>query len=112
MEQNNQRVDQKSLLPIKTKLIAWCITVIGGIGLIISMRQLIILFSIVQSFSGFALLAVLHLGLTQFIPSLFFLLSGLFLFKRKRWTWWFSIVMLILAIIIFCFSRFLFSEFF
>jgi hypothetical protein len=85
--------------------------VIGGIGSMISIVSIISLISIFLRGlwgieSGWALVGAVFVGVTTFLPSLFFLLPGFFLLKRKKWAWQFSIVILILLIILFCFSRF------
>jgi hypothetical protein len=74
---------EKVSLPIKTKIAAWWILVIGIFGLITS---------IVSGLPD----TIIFL----FLPSLFlFCLPSFFLLKRKKWAWWFSIITQFILII-------------
>jgi Zn-dependent protease with chaperone function len=103
MEQTTQQITQKLSLPIKTKVAAWWMIVFAGIGIILSIKFILSYLFIYfggswGQESGWALVAV-FMGVIAFLPCLFFLLSGIFLFKKKRWTWWFATVILVLLII-------------
>jgi hypothetical protein len=67
---------EENKLPIKTKIAAWWILVIGLFGMITSV------------IAGLPALIIF-----LFLPSLFFFLFPfIFLSKRKKWAWWFSVI--------------------
>jgi len=94
MEQTNQQSIQKASFPIKTKIAAWLIIVMGGIS-IITVAYLF------QSFSTYFPHSFLE-GIFPFfkitipISLLLFLLPGFFLLKRKKWAWWYAMVILLI----------------
>jgi len=81
---------EKVELPIKTKIAAWLMTIIG---VIIGLLGLILAVVILAEGSEFALLGSL-LGLIPFFLGFLLFLGGFFLFKRKQGAWWFSITIL------------------
>jgi len=94
-----EQIIQKPSLPIKTKIAAWWMLVVGVIGIAISIMIILWYLSVYfgESWgpeSGWALIPV-FMGVIVFLPSLFFLFSGIFLFKKKRGTWRFAIGMII-----------------
>jgi len=96
---------EKVNLPIKTKIAAWWMIIIGGsvilfcLGGVIDaifgcrmpefMGALVCLFGLI-----FLIIVVLPVGLLFFIP-------GIFLLKKKRWAWWFIEIILFLGLIAF-----------
>ena len=99
MKQTTQQVIQKPNLPIKTKIAAWWLIIIGVIGLIFSVWNILsyLLIFFRESWgqeSGRALIGSLSFGVIVLL-SLFFLLPGIFLLRKKRWAWWIIIVLLI-----------------
>jgi len=121
MEQPNQQISQKPPLPIKTKIAAWWMIVMGVTFLIISL--LVLIFFVVSILSQ---LAILSLGpifiLTFFIQRLilacflfllgifFYLKPGLSLLKNKKEVWKPTVIKLSLLIIpfivLYCFYTF------
>jgi len=90
MEQNIQ----KPSLPIKTKIAAWWIIVVGG-GLIIFYLFLAMKGTGAAAYMAFGLFLMFSIS---FITGLIFLFSGTLLLKRKKWGWWFSIIILFLVV--------------
>ncbi len=83
MNQINQEIIQKLTLPIKTKIAAWWMIIIGLFGLIVSI-----------------ITGLPELIIFLFLPSLFFFcLPFFFLLERKKWAWWFSIITQFILII-------------
>jgi len=85
MEQNNQQVTQKPVLPIKTKNAAWWI-IIGNIISIIWITLIGLFFEshISILFLTFSLPYVISL-----------IVSSLLLSFKKKWLWWLTIICLI-----------------
>lgn len=82
----------KVSLPIKTKVAAWWMVVIGGISIGISI--LFILYLWFYSYRGsprdipiilLIFIIFISFGLSQFIP-------GLLILTKKKWTWWLAII--------------------
>jgi len=109
---------QKPSLPIKTKIAAWWMIIIGGIviGFIIkSNNWLIYLFDYflypekrgVES--GWLLVFGLILIIFFLLPIfLCFILPGLFLLRKKRWAWWISngtMILFVVFVILFSYIR-------
>ena len=96
MEQTTQQTIQKPSLPIKTKIAAWWIIVVGGLW-VIAIIALLFLFAAVVTMGGLVFLGFLIPEFTFWfciillLPSILFLCSGSFLLKRKKWAWWFAI---------------------
>lgn len=92
MEQNNQQVSQEPTLPIKTKIVAWWLMILGIGSILLFLRWLIKpefrkllswLYLVPDSGRGFT--ALLLLG-----PFLIWLAKGLL--SRKQWGWWWSMI--------------------
>jgi hypothetical protein len=114
MEQTTQQISQKPPLPIETKIAAWWLIIIGGIGLIFSVWNILSLLVIFfgESWgqeSGWALIGTLSFGVIVLL-SIFFLLPGIFLLRKKRWAWWVSII-IYSGISLYLFSVFLSPRF-
>jgi len=99
MEQTIQQITQKPSLPIKTKIAAWWIIIIGGmesIYLIWMISLSLLFFSFFRSggINSGVQIGLSAVGAALLIPSLFFLIPipGFFLLMRKRWAWWVSII--------------------
>ena len=82
---------EKVSLPIKTKIAAWWMTLIGG-----GAAVFLLCFPILLSSGGLGPESALIVGLIfylNFPPAFFFFLSGLFLLlKKKEWSWWFATI--------------------
>ena len=94
MEQTTQQVTQKPPFPIKTKVIAWIMTVIGLLGIIAWMLTMfkekedsILGFDVVRGF---------------LIPVIFgFFFPGIWILRRKRVGWWLAIAYISFLAIVF-----------
>jgi hypothetical protein len=97
MEQTTQQNIQKPTLPIKTKITAWGMAVIGGVIIISGLLGAWVSRNVYGGgaipFSLFIIIITCPFGL------LVFFLPGVFLLKRKKWAWWFSVVMLFISIL-------------
>jgi len=93
MEQNSQQFDQESDLPIKTKVAAYWIRVIGILAFILS---IILFFTPPMGYAvtglyfakGFNLI----LGFISIITGILFLKSSNLLFKKRGSGWWLGII--------------------
>ena len=97
MEQTTQQTIQKPAFPIKTKIAAWILILMG-----VSVASPVLYYTLFYDGSGCygcVMLAILFLGLMLTIGSLFFL-SGIFLLKRKRGAWWLSVIISLIALIL------------
>jgi len=88
-----EQIVQKPPLPIKTKIAAWWMIVIGGIIITLS---LFIATKEPPSYSEASALFVMFITLLP--AGLMFFLPSLSLLKRKKWGWWLSIVILSLTL--------------
>jgi hypothetical protein len=89
---------EKVSLPIKTKIAAWWMIIIGGIELIIAT-----FFTFFQLFifaEGRNIDFFIFYFLSLFLPSLLFFIPAPFLLKKKKLAWWFSIFVLLLLILL------------
>jgi hypothetical protein len=101
MNQTNQKITQEPSLPIKTKIAAWWMVVIGGIGIIFSLILLGWLISIREETNINPVLVLIYF-INVFPPSFLYFLTGFLLhLKRKRWAWFFGITIIIVVIIFF-----------
>ena len=76
---------EKVSLPIKTKIAAWWMIIIGVYSEYLVINNIIITFGLkTEALVFFVALILISLGALCFI-------SGLFLLKRKKWAWWLSI---------------------
>jgi hypothetical protein len=98
MEQTNQQITQKLTLPIKTKIAAWWMIIIGGLGAIACI--IVVNFLLSQSCT-----AGVELPIILFLPSALGFLFGLFLLKIKKWAWVCSVVLFSLIIFLFLFIQ-------
>jgi hypothetical protein len=93
---------EKVSLPTKTKIVAWGITVIGGLGLIASMLVLLMIMFEENEINIRALYLVLMFLVP---PSVGFFFPGIMTLFKKRLGWWFSVLILTLFILIILFSQ-------
>jgi len=98
MEQTTQQINEKLSIPIKTKIVAWLMTVIGAIGLIFS---LLILSAIPFSNPADDLGLFLYIS----VPLAIFFFPGVMLLFKKGLGWWFSVFILIFFIIFSLFAQ-------
>ena len=115
MEQANQEITQKPVLPIKTKIAAWWMTTIGIIFLIISLLALI-LFLLQVFFLGQAIikgpfgLYFMSVCLASLLGVIFYFNPGLALLRKKKWAWRSAVLklslLIILFVILYCFFAF------
>jgi len=108
MEQTTQQISQTPQFPIRTKIAAWWMTIIGGI--IISF-SLFFLFSAFSSGDAFGLF-VISISVFLFGLLLFFL-PGVFLLKRKKigWHWTVISILILMALLIYCTFNLRMSDF-
>lgn len=76
----------KITLPKKTKIVAWIMTIVGGMGGGIGLLTLVLCFSNIFYCSG-DWIYILGWGGIGIISGLFYFIPGVFLLKRKRWAW-------------------------
>jgi lysylphosphatidylglycerol synthetase-like protein (DUF2156 family) len=92
MEQTTQQISQKPSLPIKTKIVAWWITIIGGIALIVSIYLLIRFDWIHSDFDRrwllFFITPLIVVTVTLLIPGI------MILYLKKRSGWWLATISL------------------
>jgi hypothetical protein len=87
MEQTTQETIQKPSLPIKTKIAAWLITIIGGLGILYFLYEIpgkqYLMGSSLEPFANYIFFTfiVFPFSLLVFIPGIFLLI------KRKKWAW-------------------------
>jgi len=97
MEQTNQQITQKPSLPIKTKIAAWWMIVAGGCEILfgfVTFRSLLGLIFLTGTLFGFeAIIGVI-------VSGVLYVISGISLLKRKRWSWCLSIFILFISSII------------
>jgi len=96
---------QKPSLPIKTKIAAWWMIVVGGISSLLS-------FFMAVGYVATPGHAIPGHVFIEFFMYLLSFVAGLFLFARKKWAWWFSIYLIIIfyvAIMFFSFFPFSYS---
>ena len=108
MEQTAQQSIQKPSLPIKTKIAAWWMIVVGGIYLLAFLwigfgETISEVFSPGFSTAGtggiVAFITLLFIGILFFLATIFLFLPALSLFKKRRWAWKFSITILLIGTI-------------
>jgi len=96
MEQTNQQIIQKSPLPIKTKIAAWWMMIISGFIIIRGLSwPLRMKGTYIPPSNFYAYIFVLSVYLP--VGLLVFFLPALFLFKRKKWGWYWAIITLFLG---------------
>lgn len=91
MEQTTQQITPKPSLPIKTRIAAWLMIITAVSGTLFFRLT----FMSKQAISGAEIGAIFVVGAFYFIIlplGLLICISGIFLLKRKRWAWWFSVV--------------------
>ena len=96
MEQDAQQVIQKSSLPIKTKIAAWWMSIIGGVLLLEFYRVWFEIPLFPPLFRYEVAGEVLGLSL---LGSLFFLPGFFLLITRKKWAWWLAIIIISIFLI-------------
>ena len=101
MEQTTQQITQNPLLPIKTKIAAWWMIISGGIIILIG------IWIVLEEFSKLPE-GVAPLGIVYTIPFglLALFLPSLFLLKRRRAGWYWSEILLPLALFFYHFFSF------
>jgi hypothetical protein len=85
---------QKPPLPIKTKIAAWWMILLGGLGAIAC-----VLF--IKEIVGGSCWAGLQIPLILFFPSFLVFLSGIFILIGKKWARWLAFITLSVMMIIF-----------
>jgi len=97
MEQTTQQINQKPTLPIKTKVAAWWMILLGG---------LTIIEGFIFIFPGGLTGDITDIFIFIFIISifLFFMIPSFFLLRRKRIAWWLYIIIISINLIfaLFC----------
>jgi hypothetical protein len=92
-------VEEKVSLPIKTKIVAWWIIICGIFGFYSYVSELIAVLKIFH-FQFKKWLEVFLLSPAGFSPLFFHIifpiLLGVFLLKKKKWSWWCLVVFLFL----------------
>jgi membrane-associated HD superfamily phosphohydrolase len=104
MEQTIQQISQKPLVPIKTKIAAWLMLIMGILGVGYTL-MFFFLKSVSSSYHATTLTIIKKL-LYFFI---FLFLPGLFLLKRKKWAWWLALFSSILSFFIFPYGLIIFG---
>jgi len=104
--------EEKKSFPIKTKIVAWWIMILGGGGIIIGLILVVfaLYFDIKLSrsfleffnfFLGtFSSLEVLIPFIIAFFSSLFFLISGFYILKRKKHGWDLAMIAIFIGIVV------------
>ena len=93
---------EKVSLPIKTKIAAWWIIMIGLIGIIFYINKVLIkkgffiTHAIIESPGEFLDLAIFSI---LFLFSLSNFISGVYIFKKRKLAWWTAVITLVLGII-------------
>ena len=91
MEQKNQQETQKPSFPIKTKIAAWWMIIVGIIGIIaffVLFEINRVMFATSECKVGYGLIVV------PTLPAFPLFLSGVFLLAKRKWTWWVSAIFL------------------
>ena len=108
MEQASQKITQKPTMTTKTKIAVWWMTIIGGIYFLWFLYAVIRFFFPSSSVSSPIIIPMppedILLSLAKFtLPVVFgFLFPGIFLLLfRKKWTLFFTIIILIITNILF-----------
>jgi len=81
---------EKVSLPIKTKVAAWWMIFFGGAGMFFGLAILNVIFTLFPFGAGYFPILI---SLLVMFCGILFLISGCSLLKRKKWAWWFSIVL-------------------
>jgi len=110
MEQTTQQTIQKPPLPIKTKIAAWWMVILGGIAIVLFLIVLGLLLQLLfhppqmpEFGAGLLVLIVFYFlfcALLLLFPGIFLFLPALFLLKRKRWAWKFAVISLLIGMVI------------
>jgi len=94
-------MEEKISLPTKTKIVAWFLIVIGTIGILGLFISLFGLISMILiKFIGFPpsktplLSEIPKVFLLGILITMFNFLPGIFLLKRKKWSWWLVIILI------------------
>ena len=101
---------EKVSLPIKTKIAAWWMIIFGAalvvLG-ILNFRGLLRIcdynYDCVTNWEGALWIALFSLVLLPLV-GLFFLWPAIFILKRKKWTWYLAVVILLIGMIILAYS--------
>lgn len=93
MEQNNQQVSQKPALPIKTRIVAWGLTIIGGTTLMLCILVLGLIAVETNQINQRAEGLVLYF----LVPPSVGFLPGLLILFKKRLGWLLAVISLSIA---------------
>jgi hypothetical protein len=94
MEETTQQISQKQSLPIKTKIAAWWLMIIGGIA------SIVCLVFVMKTLEG-TCWSLLPFLMVLFLPSFLTFLFGFFIvIARKKWAWWLGITILFIEVLI------------
>ena len=94
----------KITLPIKTKIAAWWMLIIGTISLVMFLGEVILIFTVDIGPIPYGLESFFVLMCCSFISIFIFFLPGIFLLQQKVWARKFASVMLLIGVIIFLFG--------
>ena len=112
MEQATQQINQKPSFPIKTKIAAWWMMVLGVIGMIVGVGSTVgpliflstFFIKLEVSFSEilktFLSSEAIYYFIFAFLASLLSFISGLYLLKRKKQSWWWAIIAIFIGLIV------------
>jgi len=86
-------MEAQNILPLKTKIAAWCMIIIAVIFILFGIKDIIV-------GSPFTFAArFLLIALVMLLPFLFSLYGGIFLLKKKKWAYFVSVITTAIIII-------------